>query len=138
MTRFVRATTRPVLIIGGVATALAGIAAFSPRLALEQMLQIAFVPDYRIIVQHWGMMIFLMGLFMVASAFRESWRPAVLLYCLMEKGFMVWLFVVNMDEPFARGFSLAAVMDGLIVGWLVLYFLATRRERPRPPAPDRA
>jgi hypothetical protein len=41
------------------------------------------------LVQHRGIMDCLMGVFMVAAAFKEAWRVPILLYGMIEKAFMV-------------------------------------------------
>ena len=87
MKRFIDATIKPVLIIGGFGTAAACLYAFFPGFAVENLNDQEFVPEYTIFVQHWGLMVGLLGIFMVAAAFRESWRAPVLLFGLIEK---VW------------------------------------------------
>lgn len=46
-------TLKPVLILGGAGTALAGLDAFSPRFAVENVQKLEWVPEYTIFVQHW-------------------------------------------------------------------------------------
>ena len=132
MQKLVFATTRPVLIVGGAATAVAGLEAVLPKFALEHIQKIAFVPDYSIIAQHWGMMVCLIGVFMVVAAFQPTWRAPILLYALVEKAFMVGLYVSNRSATYASGFLLPAVMDGALVIWLALYFLVARTEQAAP------
>ena len=72
MQKFIDLTIKPVLIIGGAGTALAGLNAFFPRFAVEKVQELEFIPDYTIFVQHWGIMVCLMGVFMVAAAFRHA------------------------------------------------------------------
>jgi hypothetical protein len=128
MNKFIAATVKPVLIIGGGITALAGLNAFLPRFAVENIQNMEFIPEYTIFVQHWGIMICLIGVFMVAAAFRESWRTPILLYALIEKAFMVFLVVSNLGQPFAGGFYAPAVMDAFITVWLVMYFASLRQK----------
>ena len=118
-------TLKPVLLIGGLGTAAAGVDAFFPRYAVENVQNIDYVPEYAIFVQHWGMMVGLMGVFMIAAVFKRSWRTPILLYSLIEKGFMVYLVATNLGEDFASGFRLPAAMDAVIVLWSIAYF-ATR------------
>ena len=137
MKTFIDKTTKPVLIVGGLGTALAGLNAFLPRFAVENLQQMEWTPDYTIFVQHWGIMVCLMGVFMVAAAFVQSWRTPILLYGMLEKAFMVFLVATNLGQDFAAGFMVPAVMDAIITAWSILYF-ATRRNswngvgRPRP------
>jgi len=126
MQKFIDVTIKPVLIVGGIGTALAGLDAFFPRFAVENVQKLEWVPEYTIFVQHWGIMVCLIGVFMVAAAFKESWRTPILLYGLIEKAFMVFLVVTNLGQAFAGGFMAPAVMDAFITVWSILYF-ATRR-----------
>ena len=127
MQKFVDATIKPVLIIGGGATALAGLNAFLPRFAIENIQNMEFIPEYTIFVQHWGIMVCLIGVFMVAAAFKESWRTPILLYGLIEKAFMVFLVASNSGQSFASGFYVPAAMDAIITVWSIVYFASVRR-----------
>ena len=91
MQKFIDKTIKPVLIIGGLGTAAAGLDAFLPRFAVENIQKMTFVPEYTIFVQHWGIMVCLMGVFMVAAAFKENWRVPILLYGMIEKAFNIRL-----------------------------------------------
>jgi hypothetical protein len=126
--KFIDVTIKPVLIIGGLGTAAAGLYGLFPRFAVENIAELEFIRDYTIFVQHWGFMVGLIGVFMVVAAFRESWRTPVLLYGLIEKAFMVFLVASNLGQPFASGFYAPAVMDALITVWLVLYFASLRQQ----------
>ncbi len=128
MQKFIDVTIKPVLIIGGIGTALAGVDAFFPRFAVENVQKLDWVPEYTIFVQHWGIMVCLMGVFMVAAAFKESWRVPILLYSLIEKAFMVFLVASNAGQSFAGGFYVPATMDAIITVWSVVYFASLRRD----------
>jgi hypothetical protein len=95
MKKFIDKTIKPVLIIGGVGTALAGANAFFPQFAVENIQGIGWVPEYTIFVQHWGIMVCLMGVFMVAAAFKVGWRYPIILFGLLEKAFLVYCFKLN-------------------------------------------
>lgn len=128
MQKFIDVTIKPVLIVGGLGTAAAGLYALLPQFAVENIAELEFVQDYTIFVQHWGFMVGLIGVLMVAAAFRESWRTPVLLYGLIEKAFMVFLVATNLGQPFAAGFYAPAVMDSIITIWSLIYFVSLRRE----------
>jgi len=114
MQKFINKTIKPVLIIGGLGTAAAGVDAFFPRFAVENVQKLAFIPDYTIFVQHWGIMVCLMGVFMVAAAFIEAWRVPILLYGMLEKAFMVYLVGSNLGQAFAdRGLEGSGAMPRL-------------------------
>ncbi len=128
MNTFIEKTIKPVLIVGGVGTALAGANAFLPRFAVENVQKLEWVPEYTIFVQHWGIMVCLMGVFMVAAAFKESWRTPILLYSLIEKAFMVFLVVFNSGQTFSNGFYVPAAMDSVITVWSLVYFATLNRK----------
>jgi hypothetical protein len=128
MKKFVNKTIKPLLIIGGLGTALAGLNAFFPRFAVENVQNLEFVQEYTIFVQHWGIMVCLMGVMMVLAAFKESWRLPIMIYSALEKAFMVYLIVVNGSHPYSEGFYIPATMDAIIVIYSVLYFLSLRED----------
>jgi hypothetical protein len=121
-------TIKPFLIIAGLCTSIAGLNAFLPQFSVENVLKLPFIEDYTIIVQHWGMMILLVGVFMIISAFKVSWRIPILIYGVIEKAFMVFLCLFNINRPFAAGFRGAAVMDAIIVIYLLLFFWTLRKK----------
>ena len=128
MKNFVDRTVKPFLVIAGLCTAIAGVSAFLPQFAVENLLKLPFAENYTIIVQHWGMMILLVGIFMIISAFKIAWRIPFLLYSAIEKAFMVFLYIFNASRPFSAGFQGAAIMDGIIVIYLILYFWTLREK----------
>jgi uncharacterized membrane protein YozB (DUF420 family) len=128
MKNLIDKTIKPFLIIAGLCTGTAGLNAFFPQFAVQNILKLPFVEDYTIIVQHWGMMVLLVGVFMIISAFRVSWRMPILIYSAIEKAFMVFLYLFNINGPFSAGFAGAAIMDAVIVIYLLLYFW-THREK---------
>ena len=128
MKNFVDKTVKPFLVIAGLCTAIAGVSAFLPQFAVENLLKLPFAENYTIIVQHWGMMILLVGIFLIISAFKIAWRIPFLLYSAIEKAFMVFLYIFNASRPFSAGFQGAAIMDGVIVIYLLLYFWTLREK----------
>jgi len=129
MKKFIDVTIKPVLIIGGLGTAAAGLNAFFPQFAVENLQKLTFITEYTIFVQHWGIMVCLMGVFMVAAAFKESWRVPIILYGMIEKAFMVYLVVTNLGQTFSSGFLAPAVMDAIITVWSILYFISLMQNR---------
>lgn len=122
MKSFIDKTVKPFLVIAGLGTCAAGLYAFLPKVAVETVAKLPFVENYTVFVQHWGMMVFLVGIFMIIAAFKISWRTPILLYSVIEKIFMVILYLIYSSRPFAAGFQGAAVMDSIIVIYLLLYF----------------
>ena len=65
--RFFDLTFRPFFVLFGAGTAGVSLYAFWPQWAAETIGTLAFVQEYTIIVQHWGIMVGLMGVFMIAA-----------------------------------------------------------------------
>jgi hypothetical protein len=122
MKRFFDLTFRPFFVITGLGTAAAGLYAFWPRWAVETVGKIPFVSDYTIITQHWGIMVGLMGAFMIVAAFELEWRKPILIYSLFEKVFMVYLVLVNGSHSYSQGFKAGAAMDATVVLYTIVYF----------------
>jgi hypothetical protein len=69
----------------------------------------------RDITQHWGIMVGLMGVFMIIAAFKVEWRKPILIYSPLEKAFMVYLVVANGTDSYSQGFKTGAAMDATVV-----------------------
>ena len=122
MVRFFDLTFVWFFVITGIGTAAAGLYAFWPRWTVKTIGKIPFVREYTIITQHWGIMVGLMGVFMIAAAFKVEWRTPILLYSLLEKAFMVYLAVANRSQPYSQGIKAAAAMDATVVLYTIVYF----------------
>ncbi len=122
MKRFFDITFKPFFVITGIGTAAAIVYAFWPRWAAETAGKIPFIPDYTILTQHWGIMVALMGVFMIAIAFKAEWRKPILLYSLFEKAFMVYLVLANGSHSYSQGFKPGAAMDATVVLYTIVYF----------------
>jgi len=122
MKRFFEITFKPFFALTGLATALGALNAFWPGWTVENVEKMHFVREYTIVVQHWGMMLGLVGVFMMVAAFRAEWRTPVLLFSLLEKAFVVYLVLVNVNEPYAQGLKIGAAMDATVVLYTIAYF----------------
>ena len=85
MKSFTDKTVKPFLVLAGLGKCAAGFYAFLPMFSVEKMAKLPFVENYVIFVQHWGMMVLLMGIFMIVCAFKASWRMPILIYSAIEK-----------------------------------------------------
>ena len=112
MNKFIDVTIKPVLILGGIGTALAGLDAFLPRFAVENVQKLGWVPEYTIFVQHWGMMVCLMGVFMVAAAFLSMWISNTATAIMMVP--IAIAIILQLEERFGRrachGFTVALML----------------------------
>ncbi len=130
MKRFFDVTFRPFFLITGMATAMGALNAFWPRWTAEKVELLAFNQDYTIILQHWGFMLGLMGIFMIVAAFHTAWRNPVLIFSASEKGFIVYLVATNFSRPYARGLWAGAAMDATIVLYTIVYFIVSGFRNP--------
>lgn len=118
---FVR-SFRPFYLVTGAGTALIAIFAFLPAWAVPTIVKLPWMVEYTIIVQHWGIMVGLMGLAMMGAAIYPSWRLPIGLYSLIEKAFMVWLVLANAKQPFVTGFWVPFALDLTVVIFTIGYF----------------
>jgi hypothetical protein len=95
---------------------------FGPKWAAEKVELIPFVQDYTTILQHWGFMLGLMGVFMIVAAFRTDRRKPILIFSALEKTFIVYLVAANISRPYTRGLWFGAAMDATVVLYTLAYF----------------
>lgn len=120
---------KPFLIVTGLGTAGVFVYALFPAWATETLGKIPAVGTDVVIVRHWGVMVGLMGLFMVGAAFKPEWRSSILLYSAVEKAFMVYLNIIDWNQPYTTGFHVAAIMDGIVVLWIIAYWIEQHHHR---------
>jgi hypothetical protein len=128
--RFFRSTVKPFFLVTGAGTALIGLYAFWPSWAMPNVARLPYLQDYTIIIQHWGMMVCLMGLAMMAAAVVPQWRLPIFLYSAIEKAFMVWLVFSNASQPFVSGFWLPCALDATVVLFTIGYFAVCGFDQP--------
>ena len=116
-------TFRPFYLLTGAGTALIGIFALFPAWAMPNIARLPYLVEYTIIIQHWGIMVGLMGLFMMGAAIYPTWRFPIALYSAGEKAFMVWLVLSNARQPYAAGFWIPFAIDLTVVAYTIGYFV---------------
>ena len=127
---FFARTFRPFYLATGAGTALIAAFAFFPSWAMPTIVRLPWIHEYTIIVQHWGIMVGLMGLFMMAAAIYPRWRAPIALYSLLEKAFMVAVVLVNAGQPHVAGFWIPFALDLVVVVYTVGYFVSCGFEMP--------
>lgn len=115
-------TVSAFFLLTGAGTALIGLYAVLPSWAMPTLAKLDYLQQYTIIIQHWGIMVGLMGVFMMAAAVIPAWRPPILLYSALEKAFMVWLVLSSAAHSYAAGFWLPAAVDATVVVYTIAYF----------------
>ena len=121
---FFSRTFRPFYFVTGAGTALIGAFALFPSWATPTIARLPFLIEYTIIIQHWGIMVGLMGLFMMAAAVIPEWRVPIALYSLVEKAFMVWLVLFNAKQPVVTGFWIPFAIDLTVVVYTIGFFMS--------------
>jgi len=135
--QFFTRTFRPFFLVTGAGTALIGLFAFFPSWAMPIIARLPYLVEYTIIIQHWGIMVGLMGLFMMGAAIIPSWHVPIALYSALEKAFMVWLVLSNVREPFVAGFWIPFAVDITVVVYTIGYFAVCGFDRPLRDQPNR-
>jgi hypothetical protein len=103
------------LIIAGAATSLSLLYAIDIGLFTPLFGGIVdYTPSSVPALRHWGIMIFGLGALMVAAAFRPWLRFETMLFCMVEKGFVAYLFLSNLGQPWVMGYFGAFVLDSTI------------------------
>ena len=133
--RFFSRTVQPFFLFTGAGTALVGLYAVLPSWAMPNVAKLPYLQDYTIIIQHWGIMVGLMGIAMMLAALVPQWRVPILLYSALEKSFMVWLVLSNAQNSFVSGFWLPFVLDSTVVIYTIGYFLSLGFRNPDSDAP---
>ena len=114
-----------------------GIFAFVPPWAMPNIVKLPYLVEYTIIIQHWGIMVGLMGLFMMGAGIFPSWRFPIALYSVLEKAFMVWLVLANARQPYVAGFWIPFALDFTVVACTIGYFAYCGFNFPVRDQPDR-
>jgi hypothetical protein len=120
--RFFERTVGPFFLVTGAGTALVALYAFFPSWVMPNIARLPYLQDYTIIVQHWGIMVGLMGVCMMAAAVVPRWRVPIFLYSAVEKAFMVCLVLSNAQHSFVSGFWVPCVLDATVVAYTIGYF----------------
>lgn len=126
---FFALTVKPFFLLTGAGTALVGLYAFAPAWTMPNIGQLPYLQEYTIIIQHWGMMVCLMGVAMMAAALVPAWRVPIFVYSGVEKAFMVWLVLSNAQQPFVGGFWVPCALDSTVVLYTIGYFAAAGAPR---------
>lgn len=115
------------LLLTGIGTAAAFVYALFPQWAVENIGQLQYVEDDVVFYRHWGVMVGMMGVMMIGAARNQEWRSSILTYSAIEKSFMVFLVLSNLNSAHIGGFVVAGIMDTVVVLWTLAYWWETRR-----------
>jgi hypothetical protein len=111
-----------ILVVTGLATALAIVQCVAPR----RILRFAFgleapQPVTVLIASHWGLLIFLIGALLVYAAFQPSVRVPSMVIGAIEKLFFAGVIFFG-DMPRTARATALAVVDAIIAVLYLMYF----------------
>jgi glucan phosphoethanolaminetransferase (alkaline phosphatase superfamily) len=134
---FIGRTLKPFLIVFGLLTGVTVLFALDFNLFGVMFRDLvdttpASVPAIR----HWGIMVFGIGMLMIAAAFRPWLRFETMVFAALEKAFLLYLFASDLGEPWIMGYAGPVIVDSIVVAYSLLYFIS-RHGRPQRwiPAP---
>lgn len=122
---FIAKTIKWFLIIFGLATC--GTLPFALDIKLiTPMLGglVDYTPSSVPALRHWGFMIFGIGVLMVAAGFRPWLRFETMLFSAIEKGFILYLYISNLDQPWIYGYLGPFILDATIFLYSIFYFVS--------------
>jgi len=131
MEKVIDKTLRPFLVITGLITMAPGMMFMAPEVGLMKLFQLKLVAEYTLAVQQLGLMIFLVGLLTVISAFKTRFIFPIMLYSALQKAGMVFFTVSNANHHWVEGFLRPAGFDLLCVIYALFYFYTLHRKRKR-------
>lgn len=124
-------TLRPFLVITGLITMAPVMMALSPEAGLMELFQLKLDTEYTLVVQQFGLMLFLVGLLTVISAFKTGFIFPIMLYSALERAGMVVFTILNVQHHYVEGFLQPTGFDLLCVIYVLFYFHTLRRKRKR-------
>jgi hypothetical protein len=118
-------TLKPALIVLGLATCIAVLAALSLNTFVNVITPgVDYTASSVPALRHWGFMVFGIGALMVTAAFRPQLRYETLMFATIEKAFMVYLFLSNMQAPWGAAYTSLAVGDSIMAVYGILFFMS--------------
>lgn len=129
MRRFIQNSIKPALMIFGILTTSTAIISIFPEYGTENLLKLEFSESYKILIQHWSFLIFLVGIFLIISVYKTDWRFPIVIFAAAEKSFIIYLYIRNIKFDYSDGFLLSVIVDSLMVIYFLLYIFTTYNEQ---------
>jgi len=123
-----------IMLIAGLSTCSMIIAVIAPQNMLMGLFGVTLTePLANIVVRSWGFLIGLMGLLLIYGAFRSEVRSlCIVIVGLSKIGFI--LLVLLYGAQYLDVAKLTLIFDGIVVGILGLYLLASYKQRAGDPS----
>ena len=111
-----------ILWITGIMTMLPLLQFFLPAMFIKRFNQTAIHDDVGLMfARHWGALVFVLGGLLVYAASHSELRGPIIAAALIEKAALVLLIIINLRQPFGKGFVLTAAFDGACCVIYALY-----------------
>jgi hypothetical protein len=121
MQKFFLKTIKPVLQIAGIFTMSAILLAFLPTIIGPRLLKVPVLSMNQLFIQHWGVVVFCMGVMMIVAAYKPDFRKYIIPLVVFEKLFLATLVLFNLDNQFVHGMVMPAVIDTLVSFYFIGY-----------------
>lgn len=121
MLTFFKKTSKAFIFLSGLFTITPISLAFAPKPGLEMIFNLQFILEYTILVQHWGVLVPVLGIFICIAAFKAKWRPPILMLAGVGKSAFFIFYFINANQAFATGFKQAAIFDLVISIYFFTY-----------------
>jgi len=111
MKKYSERSIRLILIVCGLMTAGLGVVSISPEFFIEKVFKLDYVQNYDIIIRHWSASVFILGVFLIISAFNEKWRVPLVLFAILEKAYLVVACIFAMKYTYGKAFAIIIPLD---------------------------
>lgn len=111
-----------ILIACGVLTAGLGAVSVSPEFFLDMLFKLDYVQNYDVIIRHWSVTIFVIGLFIMLSAFYKEWRIPVAFLAILEKVYLSVVCLLALRYDYGKSFVMVIYLDttmSLLLGYIL-------------------
>jgi len=120
MKKYSERSARLILVLCGLMTAGLGGVSISPEFFLEKIFKLDYVQDYDIIIRHWSASVFILGVFLIISAFNKKWRVPIILFAILEKAYLIVVCIFAMKYTYGKSFALIIPLDTIMCILLAL------------------
>ena len=123
MRKYSERSIRFILIVCGLLTAGLGVISIAPEFFIEKLFKLDYIQNYDIIIRHWSASVLILGVFLVISAFKVSWRIPFVLFAVLEKAYLVGVCIFAMKYTYGKGFAIIIPLDTIMCLLLVFVLL---------------
>jgi len=114
MRKYSESSTRLILIACGLMTGGLGVISISPEFFIVKLFKLDYVQDFDIIIRHWSASVFVLGVFLIISAFNEKWRIPLVLFAIIEKVYLVVVCIFALKYSYGESFAIVIPLDTIM------------------------